>query len=308
MNTPLLGLDWGSTRLRAFRFGEEGRVEEARALPWGSRHLPEGGFAEAFELAVDGWPRAPVLACGMVGSRGGWHEVPYLDTPCRLERLADALTTIDAPGGRQLHIVPGLRDPAGPDVMRGEETQIAGLLAQRPALSSQARLLLPGTHSKWVRVHDHAVTGFNTVMTGELFAVLRRHSILGASLPDGAADDDSAFARGVTASRNAGAAGALSRLFSARALMLEGALAPSAVADFLSGLLIGDELRMALAASWASPDEPVQVIGEDALCARYLQAAGLLGLSFLATPGTTTAHGLWQVAVAADLTTGYACP
>lgn len=306
MSTPLIGLDWGSTRLRAYRFDAAGGVEEMRALPWGSRHLPEGGFADAFARAVDGWPPAPVLACGMVGSRGGWREAPYLDAPCRLERLAGALTRIDAPGGRSVHVVPGLRDPAGPDVMRGEETQVAGVLAQFPALAGQVSLLLPGTHSKWVRVCDRAVTGFNTVMTGELFAVLRGHSILGAGLPPATADD-SAFARGVAAARDAGVAGGLSRLFSTRALMLEGALAPSGVADFLSGLLIGDELRMALAAGWASPDAPVQLVGDDALCARYLQAAERFGLSFHITPGPTTAHGLWQVATAAGLLHGHAC-
>jgi 2-dehydro-3-deoxygalactonokinase len=307
VNTPLLGLDWGSTRLRAYRFDGAGGVAETRALPWGSRHLPEGGFAEAFAQAVDGWPQAPVLACGMVGSRGGWREVPYLDAPCRLDRLAGALTTVDAPGGYRLHIVPGLRDPAGPDVMRGEETQVAGVLGRSPALAGDVRLLLPGTHSKWVCVRDGVVTGFHTVMTGELFAVLRAHSILGAGPADGPADDG-AFARGVAAARNAGAAGGLSRLFCARTLMLDGALAPASVADFLSGLLIGDELRMALAAGWASPDAPVQVVGEDALCARYLQAAGAFGLSLLAAPGAATAYGLWHVAAAAGLLHGHSHP
>jgi len=303
VNTPLIGLDWGSTRLRAYRFDEVGGVADTRALPWGSRQLPQGGFEEAFARAVEGWPHAPVLACGMVGSRGGWREVPYLDTPCRLEALGRSLTAIDAPDGRTVHIVPGLRDPAGPDVMRGEETQVAGVLARMPGLAGNARLLMPGTHSKWVRVRDDAVTGFTTLMTGELFALLRGHSVLGAGLPDGGADDE-AFARGVAAAQASGAAGGLSRLFSARALMLEGALAPASVADFLSGLLIGDELRMALAAGWATPDEPVLVVGEDALCARYRQAAPAFGLSLQSTPGATAASGLWRVAAAAGLLHG----
>lgn len=307
MNTPLLGLDWGSTRLRAYRFDRDGRVAETRALPWGSRQLPDGGFAEAFARAVDGWPQAPVLACGMVGSRGGWREAPYLDTPCPLDRLAGALTPVDAPGGRRLHVVPGLRDPTGPDVMRGEETQVAGVIARSPAGTGEARLLLPGTHSKWVRVRDGAVVGFHTVMTGELFAVLRAHSILGAGLPEGPGDAD-AFTRGVAAACESGAAGGVSRLFSARALMLEGTLPPGSVADFLSGLLIGDELRMALAAGWAAPGAPVQVIGEDALCARYLQAAAAFGLAVSAAAGPATAHGLWQVASAAGLLDGDSRP
>ena len=301
MNTPLIGLDWGSTRLRAYHFGEAGQVVEMRALPWGSRHLPAGGFAEAFAHAVDGWPRAPVLACGMVGSRGGWREAPYLDTPCRLDALASALTTVDAPDGRTVHIVPGLRDPTGPDVIRGEETQVVGVLAQAPV--GDVQLLMPGTHSKWVHVHGGGVTGFTTVMTGELFALLRGHSVLGAGLPDGGADDE-AFALGVAAARTSGAAGGLSRLFSARALMLEGALAPASVADFVSGLLIGDELRMALAAGWAAPGVPVQLVGEEALCTRYLQAAPAFGLTLQSTSGAIVASGLWQVAATAGLLHG----
>jgi 2-dehydro-3-deoxygalactonokinase len=303
VNTPLLGLDWGSTRLRAYRFDGAGGVAEARALPWGSRQLPAGGFAEAFAQAVEGWPRVPVLACGMVGSRGGWREVPYLDTPCRLDALGGSLTALDAPDGRTVHIVPGLRDPAGPDVIRGEETQVAGVLAQTPALAGDVRLLMPGTHSKWVRVGDGAVAGFTTVMTGELFALLRGHSVLGAGLPEGGSDEE-AFARGVAAAKASGSAGGLSRLFSARALMLEGALAPASVADFLSGLLIGDELRMALAAGWAAPGTPVQLVGEDALCARYLQAAPAFGVTLQPTSGAVVAAGLWQVAATAGLLHG----
>jgi 2-dehydro-3-deoxygalactonokinase len=303
VNTPLLGLDWGSTRLRAYRFDEAGEVAEARALPWGSRQLPAGGFGEAFAQAVEGWPRVPVLACGMVGSRGGWREVPYLDTPCRLDALGGSLTALDAPDGRTVHIVPGLRDPAGPDVIRGEETQVAGVLAQTPALAGDVRLLMPGTHSKWVRVRDGAVAGFTTVMTGELFALLRGPSVLGAGLPEGGSDEE-AFARGVAAAKASGSAGGLSRLFSARALMLEGALSPASVADFLSGLLIGDELRMALAAGWAAPGTPVQLVGEDALCARYLQAAPAFGVTLQPTSGAVVAAGLWQVAATAGLLHG----
>lgn len=304
MNTPLIGLDWGSTRLRAYRFDEAGHAVETRALPWGSRQLPAGGFAEAFAHALEGWPRAPVLACGMVGSRGGWREVPYLDTPRRLDALAGALVSVDAPDGRIVHIVPGLRDPTGPDVMRGEETQVAGMLAQAPALAGDMQLLMPGTHSKWVSVRQGAVTGFTTVMTGELFALLRGHSVLGAGLPDGGVDDE-AFALGVAAARTSGAAGGLSKLFSARALMLEGALAAASIADFLSGLLIGDELRMALAAGWASPGTAVHVVGEDTLCARYLLAAPAFGLTLLPTPDAVVASGLWQVAAMAGLVQGH---
>ncbi len=297
MSASLIGLDWGSTHLRAYLFDEGGAVRDARALPHGIRQLPAGGFPEAFALAVRDWPALPVLACGMVGSRNGWREVPYLDTPTSVERLARQLTRMDTPEGRPLHLVPGLRDPRRPDVMRGEETQIVGVLALQPGVT---RLLLPGTHSKWVRLDDGAVSGFATVMTGELYALLRQHSMLGAALPE-ARYDEAAFRRGVAAARDSGPAGALSRLFSARALMLDGQLDPASVPDYLSGLLIGEELRMALAAGWVDAGDTLPMVGEGPLCERYARAADAFGLQLTRAPEGTTAHGLWRIAAAAGL-------
>lgn len=305
MTTQLIGLDWGSTHLRAYRFDERGQIEDVRALSCGIRQLPAGGFPEAFAQAVSGWPQAPVLACGMVGSRNGWLEVPYLDTPVRIDRLAGTLTPLVAPHGRTLHLVPGLRDPARPDVMRGEETQVAGVLAQFPKATHRGQLLLPGTHSKWVSVSNGAVTRFATVMTGELYGLLSQHSILGAALPP-AVDDAAAFHRGVVTARDSGAAGAFSRVFSARTLMLDGALAPTAVTDYLSGLLIGDELRMALAADWIDASEPVLMAGDGALCARYLKAAEAFDLHLVQAPDITTARGLWLIAAEAGLVSTHA--
>ena len=297
MSAALIGLDWGSTHLRAYLFDERGAVSDARALPHGIRQLPAGGFPEAFALAVNGWPALPVLACGMVGSRNGWREVPYLDTPTSVERLARQLTPTAAPEGRTLQLIPGLRDPRRPDVMRGEETQIVGVLAQQP---ETRHLLLPGTHSKWVRLEHGTVTAFATVMTGELYGLLRQHSILGAALPE-AHDDEDAFRRGVAAARDSGPAGALSRLFSARALMLDGRLDPASVPDYLSGLLIGEELRMALAAGWADAGDAIPMVGEGPLCERYARAADTFGLRLARAPEGTTALGLWRIAAAAGL-------
>lgn len=299
MTTRLIGLDWGSTHLRAYRYDGQGQVLEKRALPYGIRHLPEGGFPAAFAQAVEHWPDVPVLACGMVGSRNGWLEVPYLDTPTSVDRLASALTAMNT-GGRTLHLVPGLRDSSRPDVMRGEETQVVGVLAQAPDVARRGCLLLPGTHSKWVSLRDGEVTGFATVMTGELFALLTQHSILGAALPP-AVEDEHAFRRGVDTARDSGAAGALSRVFSARTLMLDGSLPPTSVADYLSGLLIGDELRIAVAAGWTDASSSVHMVGEGALCDRYLRAASIFGLSIHQAPDATTSHGLWRIADAAGL-------
>lgn len=299
MNAVLVGLDWGSTQLRAYLYDGQGLVLEQRKFAHGIRQLPEGGFPAAFAQAVEHWPEVPVLACGMVGSRNGWLEVPYLDTPTSVDRLAGALSPLHA-NGRTLHLVPGLRDPSRPDVMRGEETQVAGVVAQSPEVARHGCLLLPGTHSKWVTLRDGMVSGFATVMTGELFGLLSQHSILGAQLPP-AVDDDHAFHRGVTMARDSGPAGALSCVFSARTLMLDGVLAPSSVPDYLSGLLIGDEMRMAIAAGWADPSSSVQMVGEGALCDRYLKAAQVFGLTVQQAPDATTSHGLWRIADAAGL-------
>lgn len=297
----LIGLDWGTSSLRAFLFDAEGVVRERRQRGWGIRHLPEGGFAAALADVLAEWPVGlPVLACGMVGSRNGWLEVPYLDTPTSVDRLAGALTAMTTPDGRTLHLVPGLRDPSRPDVMRGEETQVVGVVAQSAEVARHGCLLLPGTHSKWVSLRDGAVTGFATLMTGELFAMLTQHSILGAQLPP-AAEDDGAFLRGVEAARDSGAAGALSIAFSARTLLLDGVLAPSSVSDYLSGLLIGDELRIAIAKGWVDAQTTVHMVGEGPLCARYLRAAERFGLTIHQAPDATTSHGLWRIADAAGL-------
>ncbi|MDE2279295.1 MAG: 2-dehydro-3-deoxygalactonokinase [Xanthomonadaceae bacterium] len=298
--TGLIALDWGSSSLRACRFDGSGRLAETRSRPWGIRHLPAGGYDSALADVTAGWPALPRLACGMVGSRSGWHEMPYLDLPADAGRLAGALGAVRAGDGLDVHLVPGLRDPHGPDVMRGEETQLIGALALHPSLAETGSFILPGTHSKWAVVQGGAVTGFRTLMTGELFAVLRQHSMLGASGAE-AADDAEAFARGVAAARDSGAAGALSRLFSARALMLDGTLAAGSVPDYLSGLLIGEEFRAALADGFARRDTPLYLVGDDALCERYRRAAALFGIELPPPIADAAAHGLWQLAIEADL-------
>lgn len=291
----LIGLDWGTSSLRAYRLDGTGEIRETRARPWGLRHLPDGGFDAALSAITAGWPPLPRLACGMVGSRNGWLEVPYNELPADTAQLARAVRSLRAKDGLDVHIVPGLHNRQGPDVMRGEETQLIGALARRPALAADSTWILPGTHSKWVSVRDGAVTDFCTLMTGELFALLRQHSILCTGSGDAVADPD-AFARGVIAARDSGSAGAFSRLFPTRALMLDGALAPDAVPGYLSGLLIGEELRCSLATNRFRHDAPLQLIGDDALCAHYRLAAAHFDLDLAEPLMDAAAHGLWRIA------------
>ena len=230
-----------------------GTVLEERASESGILRVEAGDFAGTLAAAIGDWladaPTAPVIASGMIGSRQGWMEVPYATCPAGLPELALGLGRVPGPDGRAVHIVPGaLRAASGgefPDVMRGEETQIMGDLAARPR--GAARYVLPGTHSKWAWCEEGRLVGFATYMTGELYDVLRRHSILGR-LMSGDAPDDDAFGQGLDrARRSAGAPPGrlLHDLFSTRTFGLVGTLPGSALASYLSGLLIGGEILAA---------------------------------------------------------------
>jgi 2-dehydro-3-deoxygalactonokinase len=301
----LLALDWGTSSLRAHLLGEGGTVVEQRQKPWGLLHLPEGGFAAALKGVAGDWldamPGLPLIASGMVGSAQGWREASYASCPADASALAAQLLRFEALPGVMLRIVPGVRlGGPRPDVMRGEETQVMGLLAMQPALTERTTLLMPGTHSKWVQVEAGRIIDFHTYMTGELFALLREHSILGrpAREAGGGQTSDEAFDRGVAAVSDAGAAGATALLFSARALVLAGQLRAGDSLDYLSGLLIGEELRCAL---WADDALAPVLVGDAALCARYHRALALFGRSARTAGEGTAAAGLWQIATRAGL-------
>ncbi len=294
----LIGLDWGSSGLRAWLIGEGGAVLRSRQAPLGASALSgDAAYAQALEQFTGDWQRArpelPLLACGMVGSKHGWREVPYVSCPADVRLLASQM----APGAGGLRIVPGLLDNPSdgpPDVIRGEETQIFGALAQHPELAD-ATLVLPGTHSKWARVRGGQVLGFATQLTGELFAVLRSHSVLGRLMTDEEESeiDLASFLRGVDAARDQGAQGLLHQLFAVRSLGLTDRLLPAGAADYLSGLLIGHELAANLPT--LAPTQPLALIGELALCGRYAQALGHFGVHKAQLLANTAPAGLWRI-------------
>ena len=300
----LIALDWGTSSLRAFLMGQAGQVLDGRAAPLGIMQIQPGGFADVFADITRDWLRAtpglPALASGMIGSAQGWRQAPYCQGPTGLAALAGGLVTVPTGGGPALHIVPGiaLQTPR-PEVMRGEETQIFGALSLHPELRSGAHLVMPGTHCKWVTVAAGGIAGFQTYMTGEVFAALQAHTILGrpakeAGLP--AAADGAAFARGVRVAQGS-EDGIAPLLFSARTLVLSGALPAADSLEYLSGLLIGDELRCALAGG--APQ--LALIGDPALCARYRRALALFDLPDAITITGATEAGLWQIACQAGL-------
>ncbi len=301
--SALIAIDWGTTSARAYRIDAAGDVFGSRSAPLGIQTVQDGGFVGALDALLDDWrgDAAPRMACGMIGSRQGWIEAPYVACPADLAGLGAALT--HTPGG-ELAIVPGARclDSAGvPDVMRGEETQLAGAVAPD---DGRVLAVLPGTHSKWALVDCGHLVEFATFMTGELYAVLLAHSILGRMAERAApsnANGGPAFARGVT--RGLAGDGLAHVIFGARTLALAGELAPADVGDWLSGVLLGHEIDSARA--WASERgcdaTRVRVIGGDALTARYVGALAQAGIDAELGPADAAARGLFRIAQRAHL-------
>jgi len=287
--SSLIAVDWGTTSLRAARLDAHGHVLEERASGQGILSVPAGGFPAALDALCTGWQDHGTLTLmsGMVGSRQGWLEAPYCPCPAGFDEVVRQLAWL-RPG--QLVIVPGLscEHEGVPDVMRGEEVQVFGAL-QLLGLHD-AVVVLPGTHSKWVTVIGGRIEGFTTFMTGEFYGLLRRHSILSRTLPpDDGLFDESAFDQGVThalAGRSL-----LGTAFSTRTVALFDRMAAEALPSYLSGLVIGEELR----AQPAVPDALV-VIGTPELASRYQRALAQRGITTRAVGHEATWHGLWAVA------------
>jgi len=323
MLAQLIALDWGTTSLRAYKLAAGGVVLEQRALSSGIMQLPKtprvlnggectDGFELAFDEACGDWldaqPNLPVIACGMVGSAQGWREAAYCETPANVANLGNSLQTVISLRGTVVHIVPGVIQRSRlPNVMRGEETQVLGVLQNLPIEAGADLLIgLPGSHSKWVDVVDGCITHFDTFMTGEVFAVLSEHSILGRTQQHSATFDAQAFDRGVQVAQSAdGELGVLSTLFSARTLGLTGELSPTAQADYLSGLMIGHELAALATVQRRRRNNPnlpsIILIGNAQLCARYSRALDACGFANVTLAEQATERGLWQLALAAGL-------
>ncbi|MGN6666383.1 MAG: 2-dehydro-3-deoxygalactonokinase [Trinickia sp.] len=308
----LIGLDWGTTAMRAYLFDSNGHVVDSRASSDGIMRLPQaGGFDAAFDAACGDWlqssPALPVIAAGMVGSAQGWREAPYVDTPADASALVSGIVRVSTARGVRLHIVPGVIERSElPNVMRGEETQIVGALAS-DAIADGARTLvgLPGTHAKWAVVRGERIESFHTFMTGELYAALRDHTILGRTMAEPPTPDTQAFLRGVTVAKHAHRAGLLATIFSTRTLGLTGALPAEQQPDYLSGLLIGHEL-CGLAALLESrgaalSSEAPRLIGSAALCERYRLALAEFGCVRASVVEAAAENGLWRIATQAGL-------
>jgi 2-dehydro-3-deoxygalactonokinase len=292
----LIAIDWGTSSLRGARLGTKGQVLESREFPRGILTVPLGQFEAVFHELFGDWLQATDALClisGMAGSRQGWQEAPYCPCPAGFAELGQHLLWLQ-PG--RIALVPGLSctstDPLNtPDVMRGEEVQIFGAL--QLAGRDSATLVLPGTHSKWVQVQGGRVTQFQTFMTGEVFALMSQHSILGKTLDLNGAFDEATFLQGVDQSQQPGSV--LHHLFAVRTLGLFDRLSATQLPSFLSGLLIGEELRNPA----VSPDSPpVILIGSQALTLRYSLALQHLGVACQSRGAEATWAGLHALASA----------
>jgi 2-dehydro-3-deoxygalactonokinase len=283
----LIGVDWGTSNFRAFRLDAAGRVIERRSYPTGVLKVQEGKFAETLQAQIGDWIAAGetrVLLCGMVGSRQGWAEANYLRCPVNIDDFAQAVVRLPFAGAEAV-LIPGVigEDSTGvPEVMRGEETEVMGIV---DSCEEQGLVCLPGTHSKWIELRSGSIVRFVTCMTGEMFAALRRCTILSKLMNSDLAIDDASFMRGVARSAEIG--GLLHHLFSVRTLVLTGELKEESSASYLSGLLIGHEVRAAMPAN-----ANVHLVGAAQLCKLYGTVIAACGGTFTLEDEDAAARGL----------------
>lgn len=259
-----VAVDWGTTNRRAYLI-EDGRVVRSDSDALGIRAVPAGGFPTAVADLRARFNGRPLLLAGMVGSNRGWIDAGYVPCPADLPALAAALV----PAAEGVRIVPGVKTVEGAraDVMRGEEVQLLGAVAAGLA-PADALLCQPGTHCKWARMAGGAIAGFATAMTGELFALLRDHALIGAAMTAPVAAG-AAFLDGVD---RAGEGDLLAALFGVRPASLLGVRDDADAASYVSGLLIGSDVRAQVSAG-----ETVHVLADPALGALYAAAIGRVG-------------------------------
>ncbi|HEY0660910.1 MAG TPA: 2-dehydro-3-deoxygalactonokinase [Lysobacter sp.] len=290
----MIAVDWGSSSLRAYRLDEDGTILDQRRADLGALSC-DGRFADVLAHQIDGWDDTHVMMCGMVGGRGGWKEVPYVACPAGVREIAGAIVALDASttvlAGRDLRIVPGMIDQDSQmmaDVMRGEETQIVGLLDSLGA--GTHTICLPGTHSKWARVSDGTIRSIHTAMTGEAYALLRTHSVLAKLMSaNDPSFDATAFDRGLQRSGETG--GLLHHLFGVRTAGLLGRLSDTESPSYLSGLLIGHEIR----AQTPHPQR-VHLVGNERLLTIYARALEAFAIEVTRHPEDLAAFGLHRLA------------
>ena len=293
----LIGVDWGSTRFRAYLLDEAGNLIDSVTSNRGIFSRKRRSYEEILFRNCERWlrwaPEMPVLMAGMIGSRNGWIETEYLSCPVSIRSLGASIVQVQDICSHHAYIVPGisyLASPRLPDVIRGEETQIFGVF-DKPAANNLIACV-PGTHSKWIQVKNNRITRFSTYMTGEMFAAMLRCGSI-SSILDDCTDDADNFMEGVGVSQRDG--GLLNHLFSIRSRAVTSQNVYKQNRSYLSGLLIGAEIRSALDLYPVTSD--IVVIGANSLVRDYSLAFSSLGISVSAyTSENAFIKGLWELA------------
>ena len=269
-----IAADWGTTHMRAWAIDKKGEVLAYSESNEGMKDLQQNEFEPVLLRLIENWldnkKITPIMACGMVGARQGWVETPYLKTPC-VPIDKTQLTVASTKDPRiQVNLVPGVMQHKPADIMRGEETQIAGFIKENP--SFDGIVCLPGTHTKWVNVRAGQIENFRTFMTGELFGVISNNTLIKHSIESEGWDQVS-FDNGVIKGfDNPGLITA--DLFSLRSESIVNDLDSNSARATLSGLLLGVELNGAKN-YWK--DKKVILIGSELLTNNYQKGLKILG-------------------------------
>lgn len=296
MSSGFIALDWGTSSFRAYLLDSDGTIQQTISAPHGILAVKDAAFDETLETHIGHWDKAlPVMASGMITSRQGWVELPYVACPANLKSIAAAVHPHTSKQGRKLFFVPGIstRNAQGiPDVIRGEETQVLGA-----SEGGTEHFVTPGTHSKWIDVENGEIKKFFTYMTGEVFALLKNHSILGR-LMTGGTNNPAAFEQGVRTSLK-DPAGFLHHIFSTRTLALFNEMPTDNLSSYLSGQVIGTEIAHAIAKNMATAQ--YRILATPALGEHYMTAMKFAGLKVSYGEPDVVVKGLRRIAVAAGL-------
>lgn len=286
----MIAINWGTSKFRAYWLDANGTVRAERISERGVATIPQAGFPDALIAEVGEWIDAgesQILMSGMVGSRSGWEEAPYINVPATFEQIVRRAIRLNTDLA-DVRIVPGLigEDEDGiPEVMRGEETEILGVTCARPDSSC---ICLPGTHTKWVRMNRDAISSFTTSMTGDLYRAVQESTFL-RTVIEGTEFDEQTFIEGVRRSQQA--SDLLHHLFGVRTLALMGRIRHSSAASYLSGLLIGHDIKPA-----ARMKETVHLVGDSELCARYATALRAMDAQATIEEAHAALRGLKRIA------------
>jgi len=296
LSSAFIALDWGTSSFRAYLLNSDGTIRETITAPHGILAVKDAAFDETLETHIGHWDKALlIMASGMITSRQGWVELPYVACPANLKSVAAAVQPHTSKQGRKLFFVPGIsyRSPDGiRDVIRGEETQVLGA-----SQGGHEYFVTPGTHCKWIDVSNGEIKTFSTYMTGEVFALLKNHSILG-KLMTGETSNPAAFEQGVCTGIK-DPAGFLHRIFSTRTLALFNEMPIDHLSSYLSGQVIGTEIAHAIAKNPAGAQ--YQILATPALGEHYMKAMTIARLKVSYGEPDIVVKGLRRIAVAAGL-------